>query len=462
LALLLLRVLSGSFGGQKEEEEEEEECRTQHAGRAWEFVALSGASTSAGVAAAAAEGVDALALDGWVAHRFEVAEAQHRACRENGGRYWETEMNTMQYLRALQFEGEFSGMHYDGCGAHDGSCPSNIVDDLKARLELLPELIRCGLCAPQSCEVDDVRNVVFRRYLAMMLHLDFDLPPPSADEFQAKELLPWADLQVDFVIAGCGNCGTTSLRKNLLRHRDVAFTSTVEDQWFWRHDRGLPYRSEVDSFNTAWVEKAQRLVGPQPTIRGLADPGLFGDARIRQVLARIPSLKVVVVVCDPVSRFEKFYWRHHLCRSGRPESAAERPCWPTLAGGLQAEPEMVARDASGQHLRSLLALLGPRLWLMHQDSLRFSAKRTYNGLAAFLGVQPFPTNTEFRRHNSQRGHRTELCRNASVHAVLQQSFAEEYRDLEAVLHAAAVDVPVALRLRRTRCDRAEELGGGAG
>ncbi|CAK0815041.1 unnamed protein product, partial [Prorocentrum cordatum] len=178
--------------------------------------------------------------------------------------------------------------------------------------------------------------------------------------FKLQEMVAWSDLRLDFVVGGVCHCGTNSLRKNLLSHRDVAITIDGEDQWFSRHTRSLPYRSEVESFNRAWTDTGRG--GSRP--KGLAHPSTFEDSRTRQILSRMPDLRLVFIICDPVGRVEKELWWRHVCHEGR---KPEGPCWSSLGAFLAAPeaPQELDKELMGERLQSLLELTGKRMRVLH-------------------------------------------------------------------------------------------------
>ncbi|CAK0815042.1 unnamed protein product, partial [Prorocentrum cordatum] len=129
---------------------------------------------------------------------------------------------------------------------------------------------------------------------------------------------------------------------------------------FSRHTRSLPYRSEVESFNRAWTDTGRG--GSRP--KGLAHPSTFEDSRTRQILSRMPDLRLVFIICDPVGRVEKDLWWRHVCHEGR---KPEGPCWSSLGAFLAAPeaPQELDKELMGERLQSLLELTGKRMRVLH-------------------------------------------------------------------------------------------------
>ena len=139
-----------------------------------------------------------------------------------------------------------------------------------------------------------------------VLNSPLPFPVPAEPQLAVAELSHWSHFRLDFVIAGLDNCGTTSLGRWLQQLDDIEFSRLgEEDDFFFENDRLLPFLSEVERFNSQW--KSHR------TLKGLRHPSLWAHLRVRMALARIPQLKVLLVVCDPLSRVDKAFWWYHIC-----------------------------------------------------------------------------------------------------------------------------------------------------
>merc|ERR1712228_918535 len=114
-------------------------------------------------------------------------------------------------------------------------------------------------------------------------------------------------------------------------------------------------------------------------------------------------------------------------------------------------PEFYARVELRSRLQSLIDLFTNKLHVVHQVSLREAPIEAYNSMAAFIGTVPFPNSTVFKRYNSWRGHRTELCRNSTLRSAMKDHLNSDYLALEELLEAYGQLVPLELRLRLSRC-----------
>lgn len=325
----------------------------------------------------------------------------------------------------------------------------------------LPLRFRASLCVPRSCERDDVESFIspYYAFAYFCRGIPSDGRPDIVGQVTAVELSHWSKLRLDFAITGADNCGTNSMRMNLQQHPDISFThpNETDDFFMWTTQRRvLPLLSQVDDFNSRSTSGAIR-----PALLGLNHGGIFSHGLARVALSEIPHLQVLLVVCDPLGRLEKEFMKYRLCNrsasgQGQPDDGK---CAESMAEVL-AMPDFLAMQRMAPHLMEMKGLFGERLSILHQDSLRTSPRLTYHGLALLLGsTRPFLSGTSFRRYNSHRGHRTDLCMNASLVQALKVELESsgEYRILEELLSQEGGELPRRLLLHECRCDRPEEL-----
>merc|ERR1719193_180221 len=94
----------------------------------------------------------------------------------------------------------------------------------------------------------------------------------------------------------------------------------------------LPSRAQLERFNRQNLARQGGLTGRK--LRGLSNSMMFKNPYARQVLARMEKLTVILIACDPVSRFEKAFYTKHQCRAndtGRSSSAKDGPCHDSIA-----------------------------------------------------------------------------------------------------------------------------------
>jgi len=376
---------------------------------------------------------------------YSTAQSQLMGCWVHGGRYWSTSLPVEEIVRLIAQQSPPDDLHN--------------VQQILSAIKSWDSGTRShgALCAPWECDRPEIEEEVFPRLLGQLLRLP-KLSPLRPSHLDVFELSDWSRFKLDFVIAGVSGCGSSSLRRNLGLHPSIDFTSATEDPLLFQYDI-LPSRAQVEDFNRQREGHTHR-----PRILGLHNPMMFGSAIVRQILSLIPNLQVVVIACDLLSRFEKFFFEDHYChpdmeralqsleRRKRPPGAK---CQPSIRAALE-DPSLRKSYAVGPHLENLRNLFGPRVWMVHQEHLRTSPGDVYNALAISLGAGPFPSHVKFHRYNSRRGHRTDLCHNMTLVRELQRAFAEDYAAVERAM-AFEGPVPAELLLRTTRCDRPSEL-----
>eukprot|EP00928_Gymnodinium_smaydae_P020895 TRINITY_DN18085_c0_g1_i1.p1 TRINITY_DN18085_c0_g1~~TRINITY_DN18085_c0_g1_i1.p1 ORF type:complete len:522 (-),score=93.22 TRINITY_DN18085_c0_g1_i1:159-1724(-) len=383
---------------------------------------------------------------------FNAARQQLLACWINGGRYWEAELQLAAYNWSQSFN----------VSADDGA----LAAALKALPNFgrfgLPQLVRSSVCAPASCGRAAVLAAVLPRYFQVLLRSPVPLPRPRLEHVTAHELADWEGLRIDFAVMGADNCGSTSLYHNLGQHPDIDFsTENPAGDYFFGAiaHRLLPLRSHIDAFHRARARSERQLGRGRRSMRGFFNPMLHQAALARQALASIDGLRVIMVVCDPVGRAEKAFMRFYYCGTRAEDRGTrnqEQQCSDSIAAAFDMRA-WLDRHSLGNHMRAIKATFGERAFIVHQDRLRFEPQDVFQEFAEFLGVEAFAKEAAFPRYNSRRGHRTDLCHNASVLRRFQRFFEPDYITMERVLVASGQPVPETLRRRETRCARAEEL-----
>mmetsp|Transcript_132409 Transcript_132409/g.423777 ORF Transcript_132409/g.423777 Transcript_132409/m.423777 type:complete len:518 (+) Transcript_132409:217-1770(+) len=383
----------------------------------------------------------------WIAALFRVASEYEQRCTGLRGRYWEVNVQKQEYLDALP-----------------GNVSTTYVDFIRS----LPALFRTTICAPWPCGLRAVGSVVLPRLINQMLSGEdrdvlFVPLPLRAIGVEVFELTSWDRVRIDFAVIGLDHCGTTSLRNNLARHPEIGFPVEDEDDEFLRQEvqhRLLPRLRQVDNFNVFWRAPGR----PMPSLVGVSNPAHFSSTLQRAALARVPGLRALLVVCDPVDRFEKKFWAtlEHPCRHETDESA--RASCPSI----QRAPGMheLFEESNGmrlrRHLADVRALFRGRLMVVHQEALQKDPQLTYRNIVRWLGATvPFPETVKLYRYNSVQGYRTGLCRNASLVDELQRRLLPDYVALEELFESLGQLRSSRLRARQTRCDRPEELAEGS-
>ncbi|CAJ1450976.1 unnamed protein product [Effrenium voratum] len=307
---------------------------------------------------------------------FRAASLKQIACWQLGGRSWEAEFETSSWEATLKI--------------------------CRTGLTALPQNFRVSMCAPKQCELEDICGIVLPRYFQWDICPETYFPPLPVSQVQLYELSSWSSLHLDFGIIGMNTCGTTSLQRNLALHPEISFTSEGEDDFFvpggypMRFSgsiRVLPRAKSASSANEAWSMRRKELLG-------VNNPNLFYTQEGLQAIARIPKIRLVLILCDPVSRAEKLHYLH-CRRSGWGTSRCQEELAKAVSGKLPYSWRVYDHLLD---LSRLIRLQSLTVFVIHQEFLRDHEFEVYDSIANYLGVKaPFPDSTQFGRYNSIRG-----------------------------------------------------------
>jgi len=388
------------------------------------------------------------------AYMFSHAEANAKTCHLNlGSRYWDVRVDLHDLI-------------YKYAAAYPEKPKAEWIDEFRRLFKIdvsmfdIPKEFRTSICAPAICDIEQVEGPVLLRHLE--LH---GLPPISAAIVKAEELARWSQVDLDFIIGGVDRCGTTSLYMNMRKHPDIKFHNDTE---FFSGHRVLPLRSKVEEFNGVWK-------GNRPRIIGLDIPACISRVSCYNALSYIEKLRVLMIICDPVDRFEKKFFNEVYCH-GNDVASNQKALksgdliisgrfWPDCATSIG--DALSARDSYlfeewqvAKYILDFAQLVGSRLMLVHQDEIveERTSRYRYGLLARLVGAKRhFSKRVKMGRYNSRRGHRTDLCQNRTLLNTIKQRLGFEYRKMAELVKRAGQNVPPALMERQTRCDRPEKL-----
>eukprot|EP00931_Biecheleriopsis_adriatica_P006950 TRINITY_DN108297_c0_g1_i1.p1 TRINITY_DN108297_c0_g1~~TRINITY_DN108297_c0_g1_i1.p1 ORF type:complete len:476 (+),score=64.47 TRINITY_DN108297_c0_g1_i1:90-1517(+) len=391
---------------------------------------------------------------------FEKANSDVVLCTESGSRSWEVEFNYATYLSRLEA--------LDGRSAQIASSLRSLMPG-----NFDPTPMMGIFCAPSSCNNVTAGAVAIRNLLAYHLRVSPELlqaPNPGTEVMRAEELAPWSEVVgLDFTVAGLARCGTTSLQRNLGKHADITFTRESEEEYsllgLSTSSRFVPLKSQV----TEWNAQLRKLRGGA-RILGLKNPGIVDEPMNYLRLAMMPSVRMVVVVCDPLSRLDRMFDWLHACHENM-EAAMQAhkiaitpqkkrgECKSSIGSVLtkKLKPFYLHYLESRPRLDQFLQLFKERLFLFHQERLRQAPQELYDRLALFLGQRKFPPGTDFRRYHVRSGQRTDLCKSNGTMRALKRALSDQYRVFEGALSFMGQAIPAQLRLRQSRCDRPTDL-----
>jgi Sulfotransferase domain len=218
----------------------------------------------------------------------------------------------------------------------------------------------------------------------------------------------------DYIIIGAQKCGTTSLYRYLNEHPEIAAAAGKEVHYFdWHYSRGTSwYRAH---FPTAFTRAMFHARTGKHLITGEASPYyLFHPHAPSRIKALLPSIKLIVLLRDPVERAFSSY--HHQVRAGR-ESLSFAEAVDQEPARLASDLQRLSRDQSykgAAHRRFSYVARGvyadqldPWFRLFTRDQLLVIRSEdffddpatTVSEVLQFLGLSPART-TGYRRFNA--------------------------------------------------------------
>ncbi|CAJ1430694.1 unnamed protein product [Effrenium voratum] len=386
-----------------------------------------------------------------------------RCCFNLGGRAWELGFDLFWYLERLRVSAPDLAQRV----ARDFSNPEDADGSVLYGV----------FCAPSSCTEKTIAPAALRYLIADICHLEVErVLAPDPDLASVVELGDWANVRVDFVVAGLARCGTTSVESSLFQHPEIDFTSgaTGEDYTIFgqgQQNKFVPTREQVAFHHSRYAGKnsSSRLLG-------LKNPGIATYPLSYYTIWLLRRMKLILVVCDPLGRIEKEFMIYHYCHDDVEAAVLRADTIPSKHRARKDCDRSIRALSSRQHkgwllermisrhLMELMTLFGhDRLLVLHRASFRDAPLETYSHVAKWLGAtQPFPEEVIFKRRNFRLGHRTDLCRNVSLQRTMKRLLAPEYDALLRALAWQSFTFPqrgAQLELGRkiTRCDMPQEL-----
>lgn len=200
----------------------------------------------------------------------------------------------------------------------------------------------------------------------------------------------------DFLIIGAQKAGTTSLHAYLGQHPEIFLPVRKEPHFFcapgdggpppWFGPVDLAVRRALvwdpDGYADLFADAAGRTTGEASTMY-LVDPAVPG-----RVVAAIPTVRVIVVLRDPVTRAHAAWWMWRRARL-EPLDFAEALAAETrrCADGWGPNYAYRANGRYGEHLTRWRDVLDPaQMLVLLDDDLRHARRRTVQEVFAFLGV----------------------------------------------------------------------------
>lgn len=313
-----------------------------------------------------------------------------------------------------------------------------------------------GFCAPPSCS-DDSAATVAARLAAATGMVPEELPEGSEMELRSvRPLGRWEDVDVDFLIAGFARSGTHTVRGNLMEHPEVQIASQ-ELTFNWGN---VPLVMQLRDYHSSFPP-GERL------LRGGKGEGVALSPRILQHLTKVPRMKLVIIIREPVEWIESLYnLRAYECFLREEECSHLPSLHDVILNGASFE-DVKLEDAflsrSVEHAVKLFPPESGRLLLLEFELLRSRPREFFDRLTGFLGISPFPANFTFGQHASEDrakykalGRHANLCEPGLAEALkaLTEQFSrsqEHHRLVQLLAKSGAAWVSSRLVLNKTHC-----------
>lgn len=316
-------------------------------------------------------------------------------------------------------------------------------------------------CAPSYCADDDAAMVVTRLVARHGLTWEALQPNSEIELRNVRALASWEDVKLDFLVAGFARSGTHTLRGNLMEHPQVKFAEQ-EMTFNWA---ALPQQLQVWLYASFFKDEEE---GPRRRLWGGKGEGLAASQRVIRLASKIPNLRLVVMVREPVEWLESLYnlRKFYLCQQSSTCSAV--PSMEDVVLNGETFEDVNVEDAflskSLEHVVKFFPPSAGRSLLLEFELLRSRPRELFDQITSFLGIEPFSRDFEIRRHATEDRRRYEelglsvsLCSEQlrpSLAALKERLAREnEYTRLVALLaQAGAPWVSSRLLLNRTHCD----------
>lgn len=208
----------------------------------------------------------------------------------------------------------------------------------------------------------------------------------------------------DFLVVGAQRCGTTSLFRALSAHPSVITpVLAIKGAHYFDTHYDRPLRWYAAHFPGAPARRVARWRGGQPPLAGEASPYyLFHPAVPSRIARTLPSVRLVVLLRDPVARAVSHY--HHMRFEGLEPAESLEEAIALEPGRLEGEEEHLLRDpghvsphhqhhgyvARGHYARQIVCLQShfPPEQILVMDSQRLFARpeRGLGRVLDFLGL----------------------------------------------------------------------------
>ena len=186
-------------------------------------------------------------------------------------------------------------------------------------------------------------------------------------------------MRPNFLVIGCGKCGTTSLCALLSQHPDVFVCSPKEPNF-------LAYE-EIHSKGWGWYESLFQNAG-NVKARGEGSVSYtvqeFEQRVIGRLLRHLPDVRLIYITRDPLSRIESVYREHH--------NSGHRRGWYlpfNIRDALEYRPAMLTNTLYWERISAYRAHFpDERILILFLEDLKADPAAVLSRSFEFLSVDP--------------------------------------------------------------------------
>eukprot|EP00439_Symbiodinium_sp_Y106_P055854 s2467_g7.t2 len=192
----------------------------------------------------------------------------------------------------------------------------------------------------------------------------------------------WEDVKLDFLVAGFARSGTHTLRGNLMEHPQVKFAEQ-EMTFNWA---ALPQQLQVWRYASFFKDEDEE---PRRRLWGGKGEGLAASQRVIRLASKIPNLRLVVMVREPVEWLESLYnlRKFYLCQ--QPSTCSEVPSLEDVVLNGATFEDVNVEDAflskSLEHVVKFFPPSAGRSLLLEFELLRSRPRELFDQITSFLG-----------------------------------------------------------------------------
>jgi hypothetical protein len=198
----------------------------------------------------------------------------------------------------------------------------------------------------------------------------------------------------DFIIIGAMKCGTTSLYTYLDGHPDIAMSRVKEPNYF-----GKPQEKSLSWYKSLFPHRDGVVLGEASTFYTMHP---FRQGVPERIYERIPSVKLIYLVRDPVERILSHY-AHNRAHNEELRSLSE--CL-----SMKERNGYVAYSSYALQMKQYTPYFSDdQILVVESEKLRSERQATLRCICNFIGVDPDGIGeTEIQKEANQSEKQTEL------------------------------------------------------